>query len=165
MSSNPKIRFADAKLFLPKIEDCFLSTKTFDVCIEDFLEKLNGDAEKVEDNEDFIQSPDIVIGDHLVSLGIYKEAGSIWLGVRTLGVHLKEMNIILKLLEVEGVCGNAPVKGKSSNVVCHLPGNDSLAAELEKIEHLKDAMTTSGNHKLDLQVDLIIEESGWIVTR
>ena len=163
MSSNPKIRFADAKLFLPKKKgDPSVNKKTFDVCIEDFLEKLNGDAEKVEDNEDFIQSPDIVIGDHLVSLGIYKEAGSIWLGVRALGVLIKEMNIILKLLEVEGVCGNAPVK---RNSVCDLPGDNCLAAELEKIEHLKDAMTTSGNHKLDLQVDLIIEESEWIVTR
>ena len=164
MSSNPKIRFADAKLFLPKKENSILSNKTFDVCIEDFLEKLNGAAEKVEDNQDFIQSPNILIGDHQVFLGIFKDAGSISLGIQTsLGAQFKERNVILKFVEVEGVCGNAPVKGKT--VVCDLPGNESLAVKLEKIEQLKDAMITSGSHKLDLQVYLIIEESEWIITR
>ena len=169
--SNPQLRIVDAKISLPKKRnpimdldaDAFKSKK-FDVCIEDFLEKLNVDAGKVEDDENFIQSRVIAIGGNLaVSLDIYKVAESVWFGVQTFpGFQSKALDIIPRMLKVEGVCGNAPLKGEK---VCDLPCNDSLAVELQKIEHLKEVMKTSGSPKLDLQVSLLYEESEWVITR
>ena len=126
---NPQIRMIDAKILLPKkrasirdenVEAAAFKSKKVDVCIEDFLEKLNGEAGKVEDNEVFIQSPDIFLGDNLsLALDIFKDADSVWFGVRTfLGSQFKEMDIILRKLKVEGVCGGCPVKGESE---CDLP--------------------------------------------
>ena len=161
--SNPKVRHADAKLFLPKKGNSVIS-KTFDVCIEDFLEKLNVNAEKVEEGMKFLEVPGVLIGDHRVFLHISQIAGSIKLSfevISSLG------NISLKLLEVkvEGICGNAPVSVIGEVYIDQQYGVADCGCELEKMEHLKDAMITSGSHKLDLHVDLLIEETEWIMTR
>ena len=165
--SNPKVRHADVKLFLPKKGNSIIS-KTFDVCIEDFLEKLNVNAEKVEEGMKFLEAPGVLIGNHRVSLGISQIAGSIKLSFEvevtsSLGAKFKERNMILMEVKVEGICGNAPVSVKGEVDIDQQYWVADV--ELEKMEHLKDAMITSGSHKLDLHVDLLIEETEWIMTR
>ena len=163
---NPKVRHADAKLFLPKKGNSIIS-KTFDFCIEDFLEKLNVDAEKVEDQVNFLEAPGILIGYHRVSHSIFKEAGSIHLGVSVSSSAKLNEKMISKLMKVkvEGICGNAPVKEESDRDHDEDADDDTLYVKLEEMKHLKEAMITSGSHKLDLHVDLLIEETKWIIER
>ena len=161
---------ADLKFFLPKRENSTIS-KTLEVCIEDFLEKL-GDAERLADGADIIQLPEVTIGFHQVTFMISKSG----IPGKDLEVYLqtslsprnKEMNIIqrgilLKACKVEGVCGNLSFE-KEEVGICNDPGY-ACTVETKSIKDLKEAMIASGSHKLDLKITLTIEENEWIVTR
>ena len=158
---------ADLKFFLPKRENSTIS-KTLEVCIEDFLEKL-GDAEKLVDGGDFIQLPEVTIGYHQVTFMIAKSAKDVEVGLQTsLSPRNKEMNIIqrgilLKACKVEGVCGNLSFE-KEEVDGCNDPGY-ACYVKTKSIKDLKEAMIASGSHKLDLKITLTIVENEWIVTR
>ena len=158
---------ADLKFFLPKRENSTIS-KTLEVCIEDFLEKL-GDAERLADGADFIQLPEVTIGYHQVTVTIDKSGENIYVSLQTsLSPRNKEMNIIqrgiiLEACKVEGVCGNLSFEEEEVDV-CNDPGY-STSVKMKSIKELKEAMTTSGSHKLDLKITLTMVENQWIVTR
>ena len=168
--SSPKCFEADVNFFLPKRENSTI-TKTFGVCIEDFLEKLEA-AEKISAYDDFIKLPEVSIGYNLVNVTLNNadpKGGYISVYVNTsLSPGSKEMNIIQKGIivqscKVEVVCGNLSfekedVDGNPINV-------DGCSVDLKPIKDLKEAMITSGNYKLDLKITLTIMEDEWIVTR
>ena len=171
--SNQQKRMAEAKLCLPKKEKSIIC-KTFDFCIEDFLEKLTGNAEKAKmaDTEEFLKSTEILIGDHRVSLSIEIVPGTQGPDSETLEMSVrvttspwprsKEMDIVLKSFRVEGVCGEMRIIGTAKSA---LPICDSLTVDTNYVCNLKNSMIDSGIHKLDLKVDLLIEESEWVITR
>ena len=119
------------------------TTKTIGLQIEDFLEKLNEDLP--QESEDFIMSPKFVIGDQEGFVGIYYELGTIRLTASRAGGH----PVNLKSISVSGICGNLAF-GKINGT----PDFEYLSVELGFIEALREAMISSGNHKLDLQVTL-----------
>ena len=130
-------------------------TKKIGLHVEDFLEKIN------EADDDFsIMSPIFSIG----------SVGGICLELALIG--LEEVNLwaikvpetkpmSLQSMEVTGVCGNLTIKDENDDNIVHIGS----------IAWLKKAMTTSGNHKLDLQVTLTLElevkteDSQWIIPR
>ena len=73
-----------------------------------------------------------------------------------------ESNLGLTLIGVTGTCGNLRIEHE--DLKCGAKG-------LGSIEQLREAMTTSGNHKLDLKVTLTVEvprdgsDDRWIIPR
>ena len=155
---------ADAKLFLSKKENLTIS-KTLDVCIEDFLGKLEYQSAKSRKNEEFIQLPEIPIGYHLVNIQIYDENNEVCLRVETsVAPGSKDMGIIqrgiiLRTCKVEGVCGNISFEKEEVSD----PGY--YCVQIKSMKDLKEAMIASGSHKLDLKITLTMVEDEWIVTR
>ena len=156
----------DLKFFLPKEGSSTVSlpkvdsskktkakaktkTKTIDLHIEDFLGKLNDALQRQAVLEDFISSPVFLIGNRRAEVNIWFDDE-----VLHVNVHLDDECFIsyLRSFLVTGSCGNLTFEKRSdagAEKDCEL-----LSVELGSVEDLKKAMTTTGNHKLDLQVTL-----------
>ena len=139
-------------------------TKTIDLHIEDFLGKLNEAVQNIGVDENFIISPSFIIGDKKVFVGC-------WIGEDNI-VNLRVVNYdgfqhLISML-VTGNCGNLTLEKRDGDEY----GCVVLFVELGSIEELKEAMTNSGNHKLDLQVTVTVLVPGnnddncqWIIRR
>ena len=153
---------ADAKLFLPKKENSTIS-KTLDVCIEDFLEKLE-DAGNVQLCSHFIELPEVFIGYLQVNVFINISGGDVDVRVdTTVSPGSKDVNIIqrgvtVKACKVEGVCGNLPFENDAIDPYFY-------EKKIKPVKDLKEAMIASGNHKLELKITLTMVEDEWVVTR
>ena len=142
-------------------EDPPKTTKTIGLRIPDFLEKLN-DGKKLN-WDDFITAPKFRMADPggCVGLYIYQDiTGHLYIRAESPREYDK-----LKSIGVTGICGNLALE--KNDVVIH---DDYVCVELGSKEELKEAMTSSGNHKLDLQVTLTAvenkaDESKWIIPR
>ena len=138
-------------------------TKTIGLLVEDFLERIN---EAVQSQEDFsIESSIFPIGSlggiilELVSEELGSEYGYIklraWLAP-------EETPLDLRRIKVTGVCGNLNIRENES---------EFDFVDLGIIDMLKEAMTTSGNHKLDLQLtfhlkaEMKTDNCQWIIPR
>ena len=136
---------------LPDDSSKVTQIKVTDLHIEDFLERLN---EAVQ-NEDFIKSPKFDIGGQLLQVGIYI-ADNNCVYVST------DVYSDLTSIGVSGTCGNLRIGPKTTS---------SGFVNLGSIEELQEAMTTSGNHKLDLQVTVTAtvprnsDDDQWIIRR
>ena len=136
---------------LPDDSSKVTQMKVTDLQIEDFLERLN---EAVQ-NEDFIKSPKFDIGGQLLQVGIYI-ADNNCVYVST------DVYSDLTSIGVSGTCGNLRIGPKTTS---------SGFVNLGSIEELQEAMTTSGNHKLDLQVTVTAtvprnsDDDQWIIRR
>ena len=152
---------------LPK-EDSSEVTKVIDLQIEDFLAKMNqATQEQISDCVNFINSPGFLIGHQEVSVGCWfneededEDNNSVMLGVENVNSdHLRSMS-------VTGNCGNLAVEKRD-----YAKGVEFLSVELGSVEELREAMTTTGNHKLDLQMTLTALVTGdscgdqWIIPR
>lgn len=138
-------------------------TKTIGLLVEDFLERIN---EALQSQEDFsIESSIFPIGSlggivlELVSEELGSEYGYIklraWLAP-------EETPLDLRRIKVTGVCGNLNIRENES---------EFDFVDLGCIDMLKEAMTTSGNHKLDLQLtfhlkaEMKTDNCQWIIPR
>ena len=148
---------------LPK-KDPSLVTKIIDLQIEDFLEKLNDAYQRQDVWKNIITSPSFLIGDERVVVNIHFDEEDMVL----VSVELSpEFDIPpnLQSLLFKGNCGNLSLEMRDEG-----PG---VVADLElgSIAELKEAMTSSGNHQLNLQLTLTaleIEERAddqWIIPR
>ena len=135
--------------------------ETIGLHIEDFLERLNEAVENHRVDEDFIKSPRFLIRDQRVFLGIYVAKSNV---VCVRANTSDAFFYLFRSIEVKGYCGLHALERSK----CVVPW-DRLQVELGSIEKLKEAMTTSGNHKLDLQVTVTEEkqefDDGWTIVR
>ena len=141
-------------------------TKTIDLHIEDFLGKLNEAVHNKRKrwDEDFITSPSFIIGPQKVFVTCY-----CWIDEDNI-VDLRVVNDeglehLISML-VTGNCGNLTLEKRDGEEY----GDEVLGVELGSVEELKEAMTNSGNHKLDLQVAITVpgnnDDNGqWIISR
>ena len=130
-------------------------TKKIGLHVEDFLEKIN-----VANDDSSIMSPIFSIGS---VGGICLELS--WIDLEDINlwaIKVPETKpLSLQFMVVTGVCGNLTIQDQ----------NDANIVHIESIARLKKAMTTSGNHNLDLQVTLTFElevkteDSQWIIPR
>ena len=172
-------RYGQSRYFLPKKcfstvppalpEDEYFSmiteiSKTIELHIEDFLERLN-DVQRVRD--DFITSPRIFIGHQLdVFVSIYVDVNN---DVRLYPFSRDCDQLNPKFIKVTGYCGNLAFDNENCAGAW-----SRCDVKLGSRDELKEAMTTSGNNKMDLQVTLTeqgIKDIGsdgpseWIITR
>ena len=147
-------------------EDSTKVTKIIDFQIEDFMIKLN-DGVRIQDldgNGDFLESPRVVIGEQGVCFSCWiHESDDVSLRV----VNDEGCDNLMSLL-VTGNCGNLTLEKSEKDE----NGLEVLCVELGSMEELKNAMTNSGNHKLDLQVTVTFmvpenkDDNGqWIIHR
>ena len=171
MSKSKRTR-GDIQFILPKEgssisllkEDPSKVTKIIDLQIEDFLERLNKAVEKRLVNENFLESPKFILGDQQVSVNVsltFNEDDEycIWVDVYN---HGSGRYCDLRSILVTGNCGNLGLENKEdaddAGEECEI-----LSVELGSVEELKEAMTTTGNPKLDLQVTvtaMVTEDTG-----
>ena len=168
MSQNTEHQF-----FLPKKaqssnltrEDPSQITKTIRLHIEDFFERLKDNFNRLEATKGhFIKSPTFPIGDEKGYLGIFVDGENVYLDVSE---DHDGVLMTLQSIEVTGVCGSLSIAKSTAD----WSGNGFLYVELGSVEEMKEAMISSGNHKLDLHVTLILKgkadviESEWIIPR
>ena len=144
-------------------------TKTIDLHIEDFLEKLNDAVQRqvVLVGEDFLQSPVFLIGDQEVYVGLaFEEDNSILVEVylyEDSGAYYSVRSILLT-----GHVGNLTFEERGGAAVKKC---GSLNVVLGSMEEVEEAMTTSDNHRFDLQVILTTSvtkgsnNDHWIIPR
>ena len=151
---------------LPDDSSKFTHIKVTDLHIEDFLERLNSGLRNEEGV--FISSPESAIGygSANIWLSVFSE-DDIIIGVQVLcsGNGNGQRDPEPKSLSVRGICGNLSFE-KSEAHWC---------VEIGSIEELTEAMTSSGNHKLDIQVTITgriavesetdDEDSQWIIPK
>ena len=145
---------------LPK-EDSSEITKIIDLHIEDFLGKLN---ETVDEN--FIKSPRFLIGHQEVSLCFgLNQKNNVWVDVSDGDGDTFSSPNLMSIL-VTGNCGNLTFDKRDD-----AGADEYLVVRLGSVKKLKEAMTTSSNHKLDLQVTLTVlvpgdsDDDQWIIPR
>ena len=135
-------------------------TKVIELNIEDFLAKLNNAVQRQAVDEDFIESPGFFIGDQALTVGFsFDEDNRV---VVNLCAHDFSNKYRMMSMLMTGICGNLALKEEFGSAA----GFRGL--ELGSIAELKEAMTTSGNHKLDLQVTLtalLIDNDQWIIPK
>ena len=168
----------DLKFVLPKEgstsvslprEDSAKETKIIDLQIDDFMMKLKGAVQNlsmklVDECADFIKSPRFIIGDQKVFVSCrIDEDNSVNLRV----VNDEGLEHLISML-VTGNCGNLTFEKRDGEEY----GDEVLGVKLGSIEELKEAMTNSGNHKLDLQMTVTVLVPGnnddncqWIIRR
>ena len=141
-------------------------TKTIDLHIEDFLGKLNEAVQNQRVGEEFITSPRFIIGDQKVFVGCWIDEDNS-LNLRVVNDDDEGLENLISML-VTGSCGNLTLEKRDGDEY----GCVVLFVELGSIEELKEAMTNSGNHKLDLQVTVTVlvpgnndDNSQWIIRR
>ena len=166
----------DLQFILPKKGSSTLSvhqedssdvTKTIDLLIEDFQEKLNDAVQRQILNEEFITSPRFPIGGYqyaVVSIfmpGNYPDRVFVY-------VWMEEMEMDdIKSILLTGHCGKLTFTLKSQ----FTKKKDGWFVKLGSIDELQEAMNTTGNHKLDLQVTVTAsvtrdsDEDQWIIPR
>ena len=140
-------------------------TKTVDLHIEDFLGKLNEAVQNQRVDEDFVTSPRFIIGDQKVFFVCWideEEDNSVNLDV----VSEDGSDYLIRSMLVTGNCGNLTLEKRHGDEY----RRKFLSVELGSVEELKEAMTNSGNHKLDLQVAITVpgnnDDNGqWIISR
>ena len=139
-------------------------TKTIDLHFEDFLGKLNEAVQDIGVDENFIISPSFIIGDKKVFVGCWIGEDNI---VNLRVVHYDGFQHLISML-VTGNCGNLTLEKRDGDGY----GNEVLGVELGYVEELIEAMTNSGNHKLDLQVTVTVlvpenkdDNDQWIIHR
>ena len=169
----------DLKFILPKEGSSNVSlpkgfsskiTKTIDLHIEDFLGKLNEAVQKQWVLTNFIQSPRFLIGHQEVLVSCWfneaEDNNFVMLDVGDGDYSCAHLKSIL----VTGNCGNLTLK-KRRDADNGVNWKKDLAVEIGSIKELKEAMTTTGNHKLDLQVTATVvvpensDEDQWIFPR
>ena len=157
-------REGSSTVSLPKEESAKV-TKIIDFQIEDFMTKLNGVRKQDLDGcGDFLESPRVVIGEQGVCFSCWiHESDDVSLRV----VNDEGCDNLMSLL-VTGNCGNLTLEKSEKDE----NGLDVLCVELGSMEELKEAMTNSGNHKLDLQVTVTVlvpenkdDNDQWIIHR
>ena len=139
-------------------------TKIIDLQVEDFLEKLNEAAAAMDyEAVNIFKTPKFLIGNGNQEVSIsccIDETYIVMLDIKS-DVGKKH----LKSLIVVGNCGNLAFEKTGSLD----PDTFHLEVELGSTEDLQEAMTTSGNHKLDLQVTLTVKNkevnTEWIIRR
>ena len=145
-------------------------TKTIDLHIEDFLGKLNEAVQNQRVDEDFVTSPRFIIGDQKLFVGCWIDEDNI-VDLRVVIDVRSNDEIFVHLISmlVTGNCGNLSLEKSDGD---YDDWNELLYVDLGSIEELKEAMTNSGNHKLDLQVTVTVlvpgnnDDNGqWIIRR
>ena len=161
----PKKCFSTVPPALPEDEYFSMITeisKTIELHIEDFLERLN-DVQRVRD---FITSPRIIIGHQPVFVSIYVDVNN---DVRLYPFSRDCDQLNPKFIKVTGYCGNLAFDNENCAGAW-----SRCDVKLGSRDELKEAMTTSGNNKMDLQVTLTEQgmkdigsdgPSEWIITR
>ena len=151
-------------VYLPK-EDPSEITKVIDLQIEDFLKILNEAAQQLQLKgfltKNFFKSPIFLIGDQELSVGCWlnEDEGNIVM------LDLGDSDHLRSIL-VTGNCGNLAFEKRADDTEHH---DEFLAVELGSIEKLREAMTTSGSNKLDLQLTVTVRVAGnsdddqWII--
>ena len=147
----PKKRSATINL---SEEDPSKITKTIGLHIEDFLEKIGLKEERRHDSI-IIKSPPFFIRDQPLVLNIRMPncdccPADITLDVSTVNGEWKTP--ILKSIGVTGICGDLTFKENNNG-----DRDGYFYVDLGPSYELKEAMTSSGNRKLDLQVTV----TGW----
>ena len=165
----------DLQFILPKEDSTTVSqpekviTKTIDLQIEDFLEKLN-DLEDSPTCEDFITLPRVLMGNYRVPITFwYNNHKSVVLDITNVGDGIY---CNLRSMHVTGNIGNLTFE-KSDEAGANQKMCVALSVELGSVEELKEAMINTGNHKLDLQVAVTVlvtldsdeHEEQWIIQR
>ena len=140
---------------LPDDSSKVTQIKVTDLQIEDFLERLNESVQDIFVGEDFIKSPKFEIGGQLLQVGIYI-ADNNCVYVST------DVYSDLTSIGVSGTCGNLRIGPKTTS---------SGFVNLGSIEELQEAMTTTGNQNLYLQVTVTVivpensDDDEWIIQR
>ena len=152
----------DFQFFLPKEGSSTVPlpedeiTKTIDLHIEDFLKKLNDLSDCYTDHE-FISLPRVLMGKYRVHVRFWhNEDHSVFLEVENFddGKYCD-----LRSLLVTGNIGNLALEERIDadpfEKIC-----PNLPMKLGFVEELKESMTSTGNHKLDLQLTLKVLVTG-----
>ena len=128
-------------------------TKTIDLHIEDFLERLN---------DPFIESPSVLIGEQRVFVYFWFDEDNIRVDVtvdKSGGVCCDVRSIL-----VTGHVGNLTFEKRVDGNKC-----EQLIVELGSVEKVKEAMTNSGNHSVDLQLTVTASMTSynkeWIIPK
>ena len=154
-------------------EDSAKITKTIDLLVEDFQEKLNDALDRyIVSSEDFITSPTFLIGAKPATVGIILYGFCPVSVFVCVGMEDKDdLNSIV--LTGHGHCGNLTLT-LGNETEWSLYGREHVEMlKLGSIDELKEAMNTSGNHRLDLQVTVTSpvtrgsygDEDQWIIPR
>ena len=142
-------------------------TKTISLQIEDFLERLErleGLEHEQTDSVDVFKSPTLLIGDHKVFVECWCHE------LNRLYVEVETDIAVLRSILVTGNCGNLAIEESGNDK----DGYFFLSAEIGSLEELKRAMTSSGNHQLDLRVTVAVnvavtenrdDNDEWIIPR
>ena len=143
-------------------------TKVIDLHIEDFLGKLNETVQGVDTvDTELISSPKFLIGHQEVYVSCwYNKDNCVMTDV---GDDCGSCPLLKSIL-VTGYCGNLTFE-KRKDAGDGINWRQDLTVELGSIEELTEAMTNSGNHKLDLHVTATVivhensEDDKWIFPR
>ena len=160
-----KCHLFKASTVSPPKEDSEI-TKIIDLHIEDFQELLQPESEE----GDFIKTSGFNIGGQPVSASFYYDKSSLSVLVDIYPVVVEPWIGGLKFtsIHVTGYFGKKKID-KKKDFPGGIEANDGwFSSELGSVAELKEAMTTSGNYKLDLQVAftaLIFDSDLWIMTR
>ena len=134
-------------------------TKTIDLHIEDLLERLNDAVQRKIGDQSFTVSPVFLLGEQRVHASFFCLNNRLYVEVCVAddGGYYCDLRSIL----VTGSCGNLTLE-KRTDAGADEKQCDGLFVELGSIEDLKEAMNTSGNHKLDLQLTITaLVTGGW----
>ena len=151
-----------ATVSLPQ-EDSSQVTKIIDLHIEDFMEKM-----KNMGNADIFTSPKLFIGDQEVVVIFHVAPNQLGVGVNVHAVDDDKHHCDLRSILLTGNVGNLTFEKREDGV---RKKRENLVVKLGSMEEVKESMTTSGNHRLDLQVTLtasVIKGSingQWIIPR
>ena len=161
----------DIRFFLPKESATFyvppVISKTISIQIEDFLERLEQSVPRqLGEGLEVFKLPTFLIGDHKVFVECWNDSLDLYVMVKAC-----DGSNVLVCTSVTGNCGNLAIK--NTGTCC-----DGLSLLDTKIggslEELKGAMTSSGNHQLDLRVYVAVnvavngnydEDDQWIIPR
>ena len=133
-------------------------TKTIELQIEDYLERLN-EASKSQEN--FVIESRFPIGSVCgINLELHSGNGSasVWASAVP-----EETPLRIRSIRVRGTCGNLTIDESKNDTV--------NTVDVGSIEELMESMATSGNHKLDLQLtftlmaEMEVEDTQWIIPR
>ena len=159
-----------ANVLLPR-KDSSVITRIIDIQIEDFLERLNGDLVKNR----FIALPRVLIGDREVSVNFCLAWGNSVTVAVSVATVLKSIlpdddayQCDLRSILLTGHVGNLTFEERGGAAVKKC---GSLNVVLGSMEEVEEAMTTSDNHRFDLQVILTASvtkgsnNDHWIIPR
>ena len=178
--SQSRSKEGDVGFFLPKKDfptvspalpeeyssDTTKITKTVDLHIEDFLERLNDAVQRQAVDEDFITSPRIIMGHQIVYVSFFFDVNNDVYVYPNPNSYCSGTEPHPRAFKVTGNCGNLNFEeGNCAGAWNRL----RMSLKLGSIEKMKEAMTTTGSNKLDLQVTLTrkteADDSEWIIPR